>query len=82
MQKEIDLSKPNYNITEQLKKVNNIVIIHKIPNESLIEIVSNVTNILNIELKEDDINKMYHLKPKNNNTNKIIITFQNKNKKR
>lgn len=56
--------------------------IPKTPNEPLFDIISKLSNLLIIELKEVEINKIYRIKTRNNGISRIINKFNDKNKKR
>lgn len=66
MQKEINHLKSNYNISEQFKLINNLDVtnIPKTANESLFDITTKLTKLLDIEVKESDICKIYRIKTK------------------
>ncbi|CAI6373414.1 unnamed protein product [Macrosiphum euphorbiae] len=83
MQNEIDYLKSSYNTAEQFKLINNLDIMNipKTANESLFDITSKLTKLLDIEIKEVDISKLYRIKSKSNDTDRIIIGFNDKNKK-
>jgi len=83
MQKEIDYLKSGYNAAEQFKLINNLNIMNipKTANESLFDNTSKLTKLLDIEIKEVDISKIYRIKSKSNDTDRIIIGFNDKNKK-
>lgn len=80
LEREIDLLKGNNNITEQAKLANNLDItgIPKTTNENLKLVVSTLAKIVNVEVKEEHINKTYRLRHKNQDNSRIIVEFTNK----
>ncbi|KAE9537019.1 hypothetical protein AGLY_006826 [Aphis glycines] len=77
---KIDILKGNNNITEQAKLGNNLDItgIPKTTNENLKLVVSTLAKIVNVEVKEEHIDKTYRLRHKNENNSRIIVEFTNK----
>lgn len=67
--------KGNINITEQAKLSNNLDItgIPKTTNENLKRVVSTLAKIVNVELKEEHINKTYRLRHRDENNSRIIV---------
>lgn len=76
--------KSNYNIGEQFKLVNNLDIMNrpKTVDESLFDITLKLSSLLNTVLNEVDINKIYRVKTRNNDTSRIIVEFNDKKQKR
>jgi len=83
MQEEIDSLKRSHNVNEQLKLLNNLDIcgIPKTTNGSLFDILAKLSNLVNVEVKEEDICKAYRTKTRNDSNNSTIVIFNNKNKK-
>lgn len=79
LQTEIDRLKTENNILEQNRLINNIEVtgIPYTTNESLIDILINLSNKLNITLNVSDVSNIYRTKVSKENTSKIVVQFLN-----
>lgn len=79
-EREIDILKRNANITGQAKLANNLDItgLPKTTNKNLKLVVSTLPKVVNVDVKEEHINKTYRLKHKDENNSRTIVEFSNK----
>ncbi|VVC36151.1 Hypothetical protein CINCED_3A002300 [Cinara cedri] len=75
IEREINILKGKINISEQVKLANNLHIsgAPKTKNENLKLVVFTLAKIVNVEVKEENLNKIYRIRNKDENNSRIII---------